>query len=196
MSEDTLFSIALGHVLKMEGGYNDIKEDKGGATNYGISLRFLQSLPEDLGDIDGDGDIDKDDIKNISLDNVYEIYKTMFWDKYVARIDLSTNFHTSTRDNLKLVLFDMYVNHSPRAVNRMLQRAVNACRKKSSHLLVEDGLWGRQSSAALNQVESLECLMTAIRSERHAYYRELVLRDDSQKKFLKGWRKRALEIIK
>ena len=35
------FQNAVKKVIQMEGGYNDIKEDRGGATNYGISLNFL-----------------------------------------------------------------------------------------------------------------------------------------------------------
>ncbi len=57
------FEKAVEKVLEHEGGYVDHKNDPGGATNYGISLRFVkQSTGIDL-DVDGDGDIDADDIK-------------------------------------------------------------------------------------------------------------------------------------
>jgi len=45
------FEDALPTVLRHEGLYSEDPADPGGATNYGISLRFLRQL----GDTDGDG---------------------------------------------------------------------------------------------------------------------------------------------
>ena len=55
------FSKAITVILKHEGGFSNHSSDPGGATNYGISLRWLKS--EGLyGDLDDDGDVDIDDI--------------------------------------------------------------------------------------------------------------------------------------
>ena len=54
------FDTAIKKVLKHEGGYVDHKNDPGGATKYGISLRFIRKSNTEL-DLDGDGDIDSDD---------------------------------------------------------------------------------------------------------------------------------------
>ena len=190
MQDDVLFNIALGYVLKNEGGYNDIDGDKGGATNFGISYRFLQSLPEHLGDVNGDGVVDREDIKDLTLENVHAIYKEQFWEKYVTSKRWSAATHHK-KDDVKIYLLDMYVNHSPRAVNLMLQRAINACK---GDVLYEDGLWGKRSQEQLKDVEEFSCLLVALRAERHSYYRELVEKDSVNKKFIKGWRKRALRI--
>ena len=53
---DEVWKRAADHVLKVEGGYVDDANDAGGATNWGISLRFVKQSGVDL-DIDGDGDI-------------------------------------------------------------------------------------------------------------------------------------------
>ena len=47
------FDTAIKKVLKHEGGYVDHKNDPGGATKYGISLRFIRQSNTDL-DLDGD----------------------------------------------------------------------------------------------------------------------------------------------
>ena len=43
MSKETVWDRAAAHVLKVEGGYVDDKNDAGGPTNWGISLRFVKS---------------------------------------------------------------------------------------------------------------------------------------------------------
>lgn len=62
---DEVWKRAADHVLKVEGGYVDDPNDAGGATNWGISLRFVKQSGVDL-DIDGDGDIDAEDMKALT----------------------------------------------------------------------------------------------------------------------------------
>ena len=55
------FEEAIKVILKHEGGYSNDKDDPGGATDYGISLRFLQDHDIDL---NGDGKVNEMDIKS------------------------------------------------------------------------------------------------------------------------------------
>lgn len=71
----TKFEEALENTLAFEGGFNDVKGDKGGATKYGISLNFLKS--EKI-DIDGDKDTDADDIRLLDRVKVTKLYKEHF----------------------------------------------------------------------------------------------------------------------
>lgn len=67
---------------KWEGGYCNDPDDPGGATNYGISLRWLKSLGLNQGDIDRDGDIDASDIRALSKEQAAALFKEKFWDAY------------------------------------------------------------------------------------------------------------------
>ncbi len=68
LTHETAFRLAHEHVAKWEGGYFDHPNDPGGVTMYGVSLMFLKSLGLVEGDIDGDGDIDRDDVLAIKRD--------------------------------------------------------------------------------------------------------------------------------
>lgn len=78
---NTIFEAAHAHVAKWEGGFFDHPNDPGGVTMYGVSLMFLKSLGLVEGDIDGDGDIDRDDVLKITRDTAKAIFRRHFWDK-------------------------------------------------------------------------------------------------------------------
>lgn len=61
---EVLFKI----IRKWEGGWSDHKNDKGGKTNMGITLSTWKSCGYDK---DGDGDIDADDLRIITPDDVF-----------------------------------------------------------------------------------------------------------------------------
>jgi lysozyme family protein len=79
------FEVAVAEILHQEGGYSDDPMDPGGATNFGISLRFALNVGDldhdghpDL-DIDGDGDIDAADIRALSPEAATQLYEAVFW---------------------------------------------------------------------------------------------------------------------
>ena len=81
------FEVALKVILKNEGGDVDHKNDKGGATSFGISKRFLLSIG-----------IEKEPA-NLNFDEICELYKDHFW-----RFDKIRSQEVATK------LFDMSVN--------------------------------------------------------------------------------------
>jgi len=169
------FEIAISTVLGNEGGYNDIPQDKGGATRYGISLRFLQQHKLDLS---GDGIINDEDIKLLTLDKAKEIYHKYFWDNDFESIE---QIHTCAK------LFDMTVNMGKKQAVKILQRALKACGKR---YIVDDGIIGAKTLQAIH-ISSLDGLKAATKAEQAAFYRYLVAKDPSQNVFLNGWLNRA-----
>lgn len=65
------FENAMQFTAKYEGmdQYTDDPLDRGGATKYGISINFAEGTNDlELFDIDGDGEITKNDIKLLTKD--------------------------------------------------------------------------------------------------------------------------------
>jgi len=171
------FELGLRFVLEHEGGFVDHPDDPGGATNHGISLRFLQGLPD--GDIDGDGDVDADDIRSMTPAIAGGFYQARFWDKVGC---------DQLPPAVAVVIFDAAVNCGTSRAVRWLQEA---CNLLGADLLV-DGVAGSKTYAAAmafsrGKGESL-ALLCCIR--RQEYYNTLA----GKKRFRTfhlGWTRRV-----
>lgn len=175
----THFSEAINVVLKHEGGFSDDPNDPGGATNYGISLRYLRTVG-DLdgdgyldGDFDHDGDVDAEDIRRMSMQNAVSIYKSQWWDRY--------GYESINSQDVATKVFDLAVNMGARQAHIIVQRALRAVGK----VVKEDGVIGPVTMAAINNYQSM-MLLPAIRSEAAGFYRSL-----NKPKYIEGWLNRA-----
>lgn len=174
------FDRALASVMAHEGGYVNHPKDPGGATNFGISLRFLKSMGHQLpdvglyGDLDGDGDIDADDIKLIDRGFASDVYRRCWWDRY--------GYDRIINEGAAIKLLDFGVNMGNKRAVVNLQRAVRAASRRK---VVDDGVLGPMTVAAVNQCAD-EPLTCAYMSECAGYYRLL-----DKPWFLKGWLNRA-----
>lgn len=181
------FDWALRVVLHHEGGFVDDPDDPGGATDFGISLRFLQTVLEDSdedgfadGDIDRDGDIDSDDIRELDLDDVSKLYEKKFWKS--AKCDKIKS------QLIAVKAFDMAVNMGPKQAWKLIQRACNTL----GETLTVDGKVGTKTLASVNSLSDRDfMLVTNIRREQDKFYGSLAAKKPSLAKFLLGWRRRA-----
>lgn len=170
------FDKAVIEVLKREGGFSDDKNDPGGATDFGISLRFLKS--EGI-DINHDGHFDIQDIIDLTQESAKEIYKKYWWNEF--------HYDTINDQDLALKIFDFSVNAGPRAAHRTAQEAINSL---ISHGIAEDGILGALSFHYLNSLHP-DQLLDNYKRHQEMFYENLVAKHPTSEKFLKGWLRRA-----
>ena len=91
-------------IIEREGGYVDDPHDPGGPTKFGVTLKTLQWLDVDL---DGDGVVTVDDVKQLTRDEARKIILSRYY--RVPKIDLLPL-------PLQASVFDMQVNAGSHAV--------------------------------------------------------------------------------
>lgn len=169
-----LFELAIPTVLRHEGGLVNDPDDAGGATNYGVSLRWLKSKGL-LGDLDHDGDVDQNDIKIMTREDATAFYHKFWWDAY--------HYDRFNAQSVATKVFDMSVNLGAPRAHRIVQAALG---------LAQDGILGSKSYGEANAVPSLT-LLTNLQSRQAAFYRGLVIADPVRQKYLAGWLNRAYD---
>jgi lysozyme family protein len=185
-----LLDAALEYTLREEGGWSNVKGDKGGATNWGITIGVFLSCGKDsdvLGfpaDLDGDDDVDADDLKLLTKEQAKEIYRL----KYDQMDKLG-----ECDPRIKIKHFDIGVNCGTHTANKILQRAIN---RVFGPYLDVDGQIGMKSVRGISGCNP-DALLTGLCAEQLAHYEAIVEHDPTQAKFLgtedkpKGWRNRA-----
>jgi len=172
-----VFQIAQ-DIVRREGNFGDDPDDKGGPTKHGVSLRYARGVGLDN---DGDGDTDRDDILLVTPEQAAALFIEDFYDR--PRLHLLP-------EGVQPNVFDAAVNAGPGVAIVLYQRALNGlgCR------LFEDGVLGPKTLNASAKVTGLFGWMrlnNAYVHARLAYYAAITRENPSQKKFLKGWARRA-----
>lgn len=177
-------------IVAREGGFVDHPNDPGGATNRGVTIGTLRNIP--WGDLDGDGDIDRHDVKALTHDQAVQIFEERYF--YGPRID-------ELPEALHETVFDMYVNAGANAV-KILQRMVNTLLDGPG--LTVDGVIGPRTLGAVRRAHSLGAtrIADAYGIERRKYYFRIADRRPGLRVFARarsggkgGWIKRAEEFI-
>lgn len=169
------FDLAIPVVLAHEGGWANHPADPGGATKYGISLRFLRAQGLDM---DGDGDVDADDVRGLTPTQAADLYRERFWDAY--RYDRIVDSQVAGK------VLDVAVNLGPKRAHRLVQRALRECGER----VEVDGVFGPKTVSAVNDCEARE-LLIELCHQQATYYATLVELHPRFAAFAAGWKRRA-----
>lgn len=155
------------YILKWEGGYVNDKDDRGGATNMGVTVGTWQQVGYDK---NGDHQVDSLDMQLLTAADFNKVL-AIYWNRWKA-----DEIHNQSLANL---LVD-WVWASGSWGIKLPQYVLG---------LTTDGLVGPKTIAAVNQADAEE-LFNKIWNERKLFFERIVTRDKVQGKYLKGWMNR------
>ena len=166
-------------IIKREGGYVCHPADRGGPTNWGITLKTLQSTRK--------GMVNADDVAALTRAEAATIYR----ERYLNGPRIST-----LPVVVQAATLDYAVHSGPRRAITMLQRACNDLLPKCDPLKA-DGIIGPATRLrvvkAINEVSGA-AVVNALCDLRIAHLKAIVRGDKSQRAFIKGWQRRVNEL--
>lgn len=174
-----MFGEAFKDLMKWEGEqYTNDPDDPGGETKYGISKKAFPNI----------------NIKELTLDQAEKIYYSKYW-----KIAKCADILEACGYELAQKVFNIAVNIGPVTAIKLLQRAMWSAFRPSEAkqvrediftYLKDDGVMGPITNGMLNLINS-DALLATFKSEVASYYRILIERNNSLKKYEKGWLRRA-----
>ena len=159
-------SILQPFILSWEGGYSNVKGDRGGATNKGVTIATYKALCRV--DNKHDGKIDEKDLKLLTDAQWLQIFQKSFWDRWKAD-DIKNQ-------SIANLLVD-WVWHSGNNGIICPQKVLG---------VVADGVVGAKTIAAINNYADQSNLFKKLWLARQKY---LIDKSEasSQRKFRNGW---------
>lgn len=178
----SIFELAIPIVLRHEGGFVNNPADPGGATNFGVSLRWLVAKGL-LTQLEHDeGDVTQDAVQAVKLMSQAEaegFYKQYWW----------------TPGGYENILAQMVANKIfDTAVNMGTTRAVNFAQKIVGITPPYTGHLGPLTLAGINKMPT-PIFLASYQNAQAAFYRALVAEKPQMAQFLNGWLNRAYDRI-
>lgn len=158
------FETAVGKVFISEGGFISHPNDRGGATNYGITQRVYREWKSDP----------VANVKDLTKGEASQIYFEHYWEPSKTG---------QLPESLRYIHFDAAVNHGVARANKLLQAAAG---------VEQDGVIGNKTLDAVNSMDArlLKCRYV---TARYKFYGSIIQRDRSQLVFMAGWMSRMKE---
>ena len=172
-----LFSLSLNKVLKAEGGFVDDPDDRGGATNMGITQATLAEWRGKH--------VTAEDVKALKVEEAAGIYKARYWDK--MNLDLVIS------QSLAEAVMDFGVNAGIKTAAKELQKAANWVHGGEGRLAVD----GAIGPITIRFVNVLDERMLALKffEGRARYYVAISRSRPVNRKYLFAWLRRALDHV-
>lgn len=171
----------LADLLKAEGGYVNDPNDRGGETNWGVTIAVARANGY------------TGSMRDMTREQALDIYRRQYFfapgfDKVMA-----------ISPAIAAELFDTGVNMGPSVPVRMLQRCLNALNNQSKHYpdLTVDGVVGPGTLSALRTFiqrrgeDGEHRLLKALNCLQGARYIELCERREANESFMFGWLERV-----
>lgn len=160
----------LEHVFENEGGLADVKEDRGGLTKFGVTIKTL-------GDYLG-RPAERDEVIDMTMDTASIIYQNMYWKPSRA---------AQLQKELRMTYLDMCINHGQRNAVRILQKAINRKSRGGIPIVDVDGFIGKNTIKYAKKVDA-----DSLRAERMLFFANLVTKRPKQMRFWLGWYRRCV----
>ena len=157
-------------IISREGGYVDHAADRGGPTNFGITIARLR-------DWRGVQSLTANDVRLMRRGEAALIYSHDFIRQ--------PGFHLIADDHLREHVIDFGVNSGPGTAARKLQQVAGA---------VQDGIIGPETLNAIRRM-GVARVSNLLMAERIRFLGRIVSGDHSQAAFISGWLNRALEFM-
>jgi lysozyme family protein len=148
-------------ILKWEGGFSNKKSDRGGATNKGITLTTFRSFYGSQKSVT--------DLKDITDEQWMNIFKTGYWNKFLA-----DNIDSQSIAN---ICVDWAWGSGAKTAVKKVQEILG---------VTVDGITGNQTLSAINKADA-KTLFQKIWKRRKTFFENIVKNDPTQKVNLKGW---------
>ena len=160
-------------ILKWEGGFVNDPADLGGATNMGVTIGAWKSCGYDK---DGDGDIDVDDLRLLTREDVVNrVLKPHYWDRWKA-----DDIKSQSVANILVDWVWASGAHGIKIPQRLLGVSV-------------DGIVGPKTLAAVNARNPRE-LFDMIKIARFDFIEDICRKRPANNKFKRGWMNRINDI--
>lgn len=165
-----------------EGGYANNPLDPGGATNFGLSKRYLNGFKNSEFDDNHDGHVSDAEVKDIKKPESIAHYKREWWDKY--------GYDRINSDDIAAKLFDEAVNFGQAAAVKLMQKSCNKIMLPK--YIPEDGIMGPMTINAINKVDILR-LIGLFRLNCSLRYQQILKKNPRlEEEFKNGWLQRAM----
>lgn len=155
-------------ILQWEGGFVDDPIDRGGATNKGITIGTFRSFYGK--------DATVEQLKNISDEQWLHIFKSGYWDPWKA--------DEITSQSIANIVVDWAWASGTGTSIKQVQRLLG---------VEPDGIVGPKTLSAINSADQ-RMLFAEIHAARLKFVDNIVQRDPTQVRFLKGWKNRINNI--